>query len=400
VPVGYAAVGGFNNNTPTTPGHVFRVACAANCASFTWQDKSGNLPDIPVDSVIVNPNFPQQVYAGTDFGLYFTNDINAATPTWYRFANGIPNVMVWDLQIDRGSTTLSVWTRSRGAYVWQLPNSPYKQNQTIDFAPLGDKTYGDPDFTVSATATSGLAVTFAASGNCTVTGDGVHITGAGSCTITASQAGNLDWNPAPDVPRTFTINKADQTIDFGPLGNKTLGDPDFTIGATASSGLPVSFSAVGSCSVSGTTVHITGVGLCTVTASQAGDDNYNPAPDVSQGFYVFWPFSGFFSPVDNPPTLNVANAGSAIPVKFALGGDRGLAILAAGYPVSTRFDCSSQSPQDDIEQTVTAGQSSLNYGGSQYTYVWKTDRAWAGTCRELQVKLVDGSTHTAWFKFR
>src|SRR5206468_6197179 len=55
LPTGYAAVGGFNANTPTMPGHVFQVVCnAANCSSFIWADKTGNLPDIPVDSVIVN----------------------------------------------------------------------------------------------------------------------------------------------------------------------------------------------------------------------------------------------------------------------------------------------------------------------------------------------------------
>jgi hypothetical protein len=124
VPIGYAAVGGFNANTPTMPGHVFRVACGATCSSFTWQNKSGNLPDIPVDSIIVNPNFPQQVFAGTDWGVYYTDDITAATPTWSRFQNGLPHSMIWDMQIDRGSTTLSVWTRGRGAYVWPLPSGP------------------------------------------------------------------------------------------------------------------------------------------------------------------------------------------------------------------------------------------------------------------------------------
>ena len=44
-----------------------------------------------------------------------------ASPTWYRFNNGLPNAMIWDMQIDRGATTLSLWTRSRGAYVWPLP---------------------------------------------------------------------------------------------------------------------------------------------------------------------------------------------------------------------------------------------------------------------------------------
>jgi len=121
LPVGYAGVGGFDANTPTTPGHVFQVTCTADCSSFTWADKTGNLPDIPVDSIIVNPNNAQQVYAGTDWGVYYTDDITVASPTWQRFENGIPHAMVWDMQIDRGSTTLSVWTRSRGAYVYPLP---------------------------------------------------------------------------------------------------------------------------------------------------------------------------------------------------------------------------------------------------------------------------------------
>jgi hypothetical protein len=203
--VAYAAVGGFNANTPTMPGHVFQVSCSSSCASFNWLDKSGNLPDIPVDSVIVNPNFPQQVFAGTDFGLYFTNNITAASPTWYRFDKGLPHAMIWDLQIDRGSTTLSIWTRGRGAYAWALGNGPVRQSQMIDFAPLPDKIYGDPDFDVSATASSGLPVSFIAAGSCTVNGSTVHLTGPGSCTITAQQAGNIDYDPAPDVPQTFNV---------------------------------------------------------------------------------------------------------------------------------------------------------------------------------------------------
>ena len=123
-PIGYAAVGGFDANTPATPGHVYQVTCADNCATFSWANKSGNLPDIPVDSIIVNPRFPQQVFAGTDWGLYYTDDINAASPVWYRFDKGLPHSMIWDMQIDRGSTTLSVWTRGRGAYVWPLPSAP------------------------------------------------------------------------------------------------------------------------------------------------------------------------------------------------------------------------------------------------------------------------------------
>src|SRR6185369_15932337 len=67
-PIGYAAVGGFDENTPSTPGHLFRVVCDTNCVTPAWSNRSGNLPNIPIDSVAVNPNFPQQVFAGTDFG--------------------------------------------------------------------------------------------------------------------------------------------------------------------------------------------------------------------------------------------------------------------------------------------------------------------------------------------
>jgi len=159
--------------------------------------------------------------------------------------------------------------------------------QTITFGPLANKIFGDPDFTVSANASSGLPVSFAATGNCTVAGTLVSLTGAGSCTITASQAGNASWLPAPDVQQNFAIAKADQTITFNPLADKTVIDSDFTVNATASSGLAVSFSATGDCTVTGNLVHLTGVeGSCAITASQAGDDNYNPAADGAQTFAV------------------------------------------------------------------------------------------------------------------
>jgi Regulator of chromosome condensation (RCC1) repeat/PASTA domain len=160
------------------------------------------------------------------------------------------------------------------------------KDQSITFGPLPSKTYGDPDFALSATASSGLPVSFAASGNCTVSGSTVHLTGAGSCTVNASQLGDANHNPAPDVSQTFAIAKAGQSLTFGPLANKIYGAPDFSVSATASAGLAVSFAARGNCTLSGATVHLTGAGSCTVTASQPGDANHNPAPDVSQTFAI------------------------------------------------------------------------------------------------------------------
>ena len=80
--------------------------------------------------------------------------------------------------------------------------------QSITFNPLSDKTFGDPDFAVSASASSGLPVSFGASGACTVAGSTVHLTGTGSCTITADQAGDATYNAATQVLRTFAITVA------------------------------------------------------------------------------------------------------------------------------------------------------------------------------------------------
>src|SRR5205807_650198 len=161
-----------------------------------------------------------------------------------------------------------------------------KANQTITFGALANKTFGDADFNVSATASSGLSVSLTATGSCTMTGNTVHLTGAGSCTITASQGGNANFNAATDVPQSFNIAKANQTITFNALANKTFGDADFSVSATASSGLSVSFAATGNCTIAGNTVHITGAGSCTITGSQAGNANYNAAANVPQTFTI------------------------------------------------------------------------------------------------------------------
>jgi hypothetical protein len=113
-------------------------------------------------------------------------------------------------------------------------------------------------------------------------------------------------------------------------------------------------------------------------------------------------FGGFLPPVDPLPTLNAMKAGGAVPVKFSLGGNRGLNIFAAGYPQSQNISCMTTAPQDDIEQTVSAGGSSLQYDAATdvYTYIWKTDKAWVGTCRQLVMRLTDGSTQAANFRFK
>ena len=115
-------------------------------------------------------------------------------------------------------------------------------------------------------------------------------------------------------------------------------------------------------------------------------------------------FKGFFPPIDSDvDVFNVVKAGRAIPVKFSLNGYQGLDtdIFVPGYPKSIQIKCpdADAEPDDEMEFTETAGESSLSYDADQYIYVWKTDKDWTG-CRQLIVKLIDGTSHVANFTFK
>jgi hypothetical protein len=122
-----------------------------------------------------------------------------------------------------------------------------------------------------------------------LTGGSATKTAAGTYAVTADFVPNdSNYNTLTGLSAgNFVIGKANQTITFGALSNKTYGDSDFTVSATASSGLAVTFSiASGPATISGNTVHLTGVGTVIVRASQGGDSNWNPASDVDQSFDV------------------------------------------------------------------------------------------------------------------
>ena len=171
----------------------------------------------------------------------------------------------------------------------------------FDLSGLPPVTYGTAPFSfsvadkVSKPADDAGAVTFSlGSGSlgCSVTGGIVTIAGATTaqnlCIITASIAATARYNLAT-ASDSFAIGQAGQTIDFAPLPGHTSLDPDFAVSATATSGLPVSFSAVGQCTVAGTLVHVTGTGLCTITAHQDGDTDFTAAAPVEQGFTIVNP---------------------------------------------------------------------------------------------------------------
>jgi hypothetical protein len=434
-------------NAAPVGAHTITIRATDNCNVTT--DSSFTLTVNKADQTInVGTHAPSGATYNTQFTVAATATSSLAVA--YTSAGACTNTgATFTMTSGTGTCTVKYDQAGDGSYnaATQLTETVNAQKaaQTINFGALPTKTFGDADFGVSATATSNLAVGFAASGQCMVSGGTVHITGAGSCTVTASQAGDSNYSPATSVDQSFTINKAAatvtlsnlsqtydgnpksatattgpagktvviaysqnsqpvasptnagsydvsatindanyqgsasgsltinkagstttvtvsnatfdnsthggtatvagagglsqsltvnytgrnatvynsttaptnggdytaaatfngdanhngsndskdfqiakaaQTINFGALSDRTFGDPDFTLSATASSGLGVSFAAAGVCTLSGGNVHLTGAGQCKITASQAGDGNYNAATSVEQSFQV------------------------------------------------------------------------------------------------------------------
>jgi len=112
-------------------------------------------------------------------------------------------------------------------------------------------------------------------------------------------------------------------------------------------------------------------------------------------------FHGFYAPVANVPAVNVVEAGSTVPLKFSVGGDHGLAIFTERYPASAWRPCNG-GPTGPLEPTGLPGGATLTYDpmSGRYQYNWKTSKAWAGQCRTLVVRFVDGTQVTAEFRFK
>lgn len=161
--------------------------------------------------------------------------------------------------------------------------------QSLSYSTLPTKVYGDADFDLEVTASTGLPVTFTSNNSsvATVTNNRAHIVSAGSVIITASQAGNAIYAPA-SVNLNLIVNKADQTITFMSIPAKLTGDPDFNLNAVASSRLIVSYTNSNPlvATVTNGSVHILGTGTTTITAVQSGDGNYNAAPSIAYDFKV------------------------------------------------------------------------------------------------------------------
>lgn len=162
------------------------------------------------------------------------------------------------------------------------------QSQTITLTPTADQVYDVAGIPLTASASSSLPVTLEiVSGLANIVNDTMFLTSAGTIIIKASQAGNVDYSPAPDVYDTILISQGSQTITFNPITDKIVSDVAFALDATSSANLPITYTILsGNATISGNVLNIIGAGTITVRASQAGNPAVAPATSVDQSFCV------------------------------------------------------------------------------------------------------------------
>ena len=296
-----------------------------------------------------------------------------------------------------------------------LPTSTVLATTTIAGFSSASSTFQSAMFNSPAMLTAGVTYAFTLRGTTARTG-----TYAASFSTTAaaypdgarvgSMNSGLTWTILPTGvagPRDLTFRtfmKLAQQIDLAPLADRTIGEPDFMIGATATSGLPVRFSASGACSVSGTTVHITSVGACSITATQSGDDTYVAADPVTQTFAITYASTGLClgSPGHQvlPPLAidgsSVVRQNATIPVKFRVCDANGVSMGTPGVVSSfklVRVIEGTATSEVTVEPAATTPDTVFRWDSSSQQWIFNlsTRELAAGATYLYSIDLNDGS---------
>lgn len=258
--------------------------------------------------------------------------------------------------------TCEVQAYQAGGGIW-LPGSksiiiPIAQAaQTVTIAAIPGKTFGNGAFFVSATSTSGLAVTsFSATPTtvCQISGQTVSLVGAGTCTIGASQGGNTNYLASLTATLQFAVAKASQTITFPAVVPNTYGNAAFAISATSTSNSVVTFTSTTTsvCTVSGTTVTMASYGICTITASQLGTTNYLAAPTVTNNITIYQPPSIAWS---TPVNGSSYPSNGTIPISVTVGGGSFAVTSVSYYDGATLLSTVPNSPWSYTASGLSVG---------------------------------------------
>jgi subtilase family serine protease len=235
------------------------------------------------------------VNTGSKYGMLSTTGASSLTVGYpagvgYDEATGLGSVNITNL-IHNWNTAFTSTTGVQAS----LTSISSAQSTKLTAMVTGGTPAGYDSAVPAVSGSAGFAAGTVALGNCILSGGSCALTvpgsalqaGANSVTATFSGSGTYPASTSGSVTVTVT-GAASQTINFGTLPNRALGDLPFTVSASATSGLTVGFNSQtpATCTVSVATVTLVAVGTCTVQATQAGNTSYSPAPSVNQSFQV------------------------------------------------------------------------------------------------------------------
>ncbi len=199
------------------------------------------------------------------------------------------------------------------------------------------------------------------------------------------------WNLVPGdnngLVHVFVFDRDSDTIErVSVAGDGTQANSDGYLPRLSADGRYVAFHSMASNLVPGDTN-----GVADIFVRRLGSEDQ-----------VEYAFTGFFEPVQMG-ALNLVTANRTIPLKFHIDGGFGLDAVS-GSPTVRRISCQTDEPVSDIDdgETTSSGKSGYEYDATtdEYQYNWKTQRSYAGSCRQVTLTLADGTNYFANFQFR
>ena len=318
------------NSTSGQPSPVgVSTSTAFNYASGFWHDYSPSFAAVNFALSVTNQNSQGGTVAsnsgGINCGLICNQEfvlntvvtLTATPQTGYSFAG-------WTGDCTGTALTCSLTMANAHSVAVN-----FMDNQTISFAAAPVVVVGGTG-TVSATGGgSGDPVIFSSTtGVCSVNGNTVKGVLAGTCIIAADQAGNANYNAAPEATQTITIGKGSQTLSFGAAPSIGIGGSGTVSATGGTTGNPVIFGSLtpAVCTVSGnfgSVVTAVAAGTCTIVADEAGNNNYNDATPAMLSFTIAKANQAiaFVAPplvtVGNCATVTAIGGASGNPVVFS-----------------------------------------------------------------------------------
>ena len=372
-------VGAFEDQLPSVPGAPFVTSgVSPNQGSFGLAWGASTDPDGP------SPSYRVYHKDANDSGF---NQVATTPAATYAFAPEAEGTWVYEVAADDGNHVTALSSPSSPVVVDRTPptapvatpNRPpdaagwYRDSVVVTFSgstdpSLPDGSPGSGVVSVTAPQTRNTSGVFDVGGKAT--------DAAGNDSATTTLTVRVDAEP-PSI--AFTSCPSDVVLAATVSATWSASDLSSGLATPASGSIPLDTSSLGTKSISASATDLVGHTASTTCT-----------------YRVIFDWNGFLSPLVNAPALQTWTAGDGVPVSFTLGGDQGLAVLAAGYPQSASISCTS--PADQTTGAPTTSKKGLEFKGGQYRYLWSTNAAWAGTCRQLIVKLTDGTYHRANFR--